>query len=196
MSSGRRLLTGVAHAAGEALGLAVGDALALVALTALEAACPVLHGGRAGTLARGPGAPGLLLAGRILGIPALDPWRHERAVLAAGRVLVAAGGPLLLAQLAVLVAAGVVVLGPQEPGVALLVAFDPQVTAERLLRLAEAPARLGLQDVADRAQAARREPLVVHVVAAHTVRVHEVRATLARARAALLNQPAISRQLF
>ena len=64
---------------------------------------------------------------------------------AARRVLVRAlcVGP----ELAVLVAAGVGVLGAQQAGVALLVPLHPQVAAERLLGLGEAPARLGQQDL-------------------------------------------------
>ena len=60
----------------------------------------------------------------------------------------AAGGVFVRAlgvgpELAVLVAAGVGVLGAEEAGVALLVALDPEVAAEALLGFGEAPARLG-----------------------------------------------------
>ena len=62
---------------------------------------------------------------------------------AAGRVLVGALG--VWPELAVLVAAGVGVLRAEQPRVALLVPLHAQVPAERLLRLGEAPARLGKQ---------------------------------------------------
>jgi hypothetical protein len=55
---------------------------------------------------------------------------------ATGRVLVGALG--VGPELAVLVAAGVGVLGAEQAGVALLVALDAQVAAERLLGLREA----------------------------------------------------------
>ena len=100
-----------------------------------------------------------------------------RLTYAAGRVLVRALG--VRPELAVLVAAGVGVLRAEEAGVALLVALDAQVAAERLLGLGEAAARLGEQHLADEPQAARRELLVVDVVARHGVRVHQVGAALA-----------------
>ena len=64
----------------------------------------------------------------------------------------AAGGVFVRAlgvgpELAVLVAAGVGVLGAQQAGVALLVTFHAEVAAERLLRFREAAARLGQQDL-------------------------------------------------
>jgi hypothetical protein len=169
-------LTRVAHAAGQALGLAVRHALALVALAALEAAGAVLHRGRARTLARGAGAARLLLAGRVLGVPALHTRAHERAVLAAGRVLVAADGALAPAQLAVLVAAGVVVLGAEEPRVALLVALDPQITAEGLLGLREAPAGLRLEHVPYGPQTARGEALryTIRIIIRITIKIRRL----------------------
>ena len=48
-------------------------------------------------------------------------------------------------ELAVLVAASVGVFGPQQPGVALLLALHAQVAAERLLRLGEATGRFRKQ---------------------------------------------------
>ena len=64
---------------------------------------------------------------------------------AAGRIFIGAlcVGP----QLAVLVAAGVGVLGAQETRVALLVALDPEVAAERLFRFGEAAARFCQQNL-------------------------------------------------
>lgn len=104
---------------------------------------------------------------------ALHAGLHELAVLAAGRILVAAHRALILAQLAVLVAALIVVLGSQQTGVALLVAFDPQIPAEGFLRLGEAATALRLQNFSNRAQRTRRELLVVDVVAADRISVHE-----------------------
>jgi len=98
-----------------------------------------------------------LLAGGVLGLSALHSGGHELAVLAARRVLVAAHGSLVPAQLAVLVAARVVVLGAQESSIALFIALDAQIAAEGLFRLGEAPPRLGLQHFTDGTQGAGRE---------------------------------------
>lgn len=102
-------------------------------------------------------AAGLLLAGRQLRIATLDARRHVLAVLAARRVLVAADGALVATQLAVLVAAGVIVLGAEQTGVALFVALDAQIAAEGLLRFGEAATGFRLQDFANGAQRAGGE---------------------------------------
>ena len=70
----------------------------------------------------------LLLAGGVVGGPALGVDGHVLAHVAARRVLVRADR--VLPQLAVLVAARVPVLGAEQPRVALLVPLHPQVAAE------------------------------------------------------------------
>ena len=73
---------------------------------------------------------GLHLAGGQARLAALDAHLQVLALAAARRVLVAAHGAVVLPQLAVLVAAGVLVLGADQAGVTLLLALDAQVTAE------------------------------------------------------------------
>ena len=87
---------------------------------------------------------------------------------AAGRIFIGAlcVGP----QLAVLVAAGVGVLGAQETRVALLVALDPEVAAERLFRFGEAAARF-CQAMHHRRESCRRIGLVAQGSMGHRLMV-------------------------
>lgn len=114
----------IAHAALKSLRLAVGHTFAIATLAALLANGAIGHCRRFGALGMRARAARLLLTGGILRFAALHGRRHELAVLAARRILVAAHGALIAAQLAVLVAARVVVLGAQQAGIALLVALN------------------------------------------------------------------------
>lgn len=114
----------VAHAALQALRFAVGHTLAIAALAALLANGAIGHGWRFGAFGMGAGAACLLLTGGVLSFATFHARWHKLAILTAGRVLVAAHGALIATQLAVLVAARVVILGAQQSCVALLIAFD------------------------------------------------------------------------
>lgn len=173
----------VAHAALQALRLAVWYTFAVAALATLEALGAVRHARRLGTLGMVARAAGLLLACGVLRVTALDARQHETTILAAWRILVAAVG--VSSQLAVFVAARIIVFRSQQAGVALFVPLDAQVAAKGLLRLGETTARLGLQHLPDGPQRTGRKLLVVHVVAAHRVGVHQVAAALRGARTAL-----------
>lgn len=190
----------IAHAALQPLGLTVWHALAISTLTALLTGCPVSHSRRFGAFGMGSSTTSFLFAGRILGVAALHSWSHELAVLTTRWVFVAAHSTLGSAQLAVFVAARVVVLSAKQPGIALLIALYSQVAAEGLLRLREAPAWLGLKNLAYGAKRAWREflrkvrkqiliqkqirwvykypYLIVYVVPANRVGVHEEAAAL------------------
>ena len=98
----------VAHAGLLALGLAERDTLARPTLALLDAVCPVRHVLRLGTLRTHARALRLLLAGGVVGGPALGLDGHVLAHVAARRVLVAADG--VLPQLAVLVTTSISVL--------------------------------------------------------------------------------------
>ena len=175
--------TVVAHAALLALSFAEWDTLALLALALLDAAGPVLHVVGLRALSGDSRALGVLLARGEVGRAALGVHLHVLAVVAARRVLVAADR--VLSKAAVLVAAGVAILGAKKSCVTLLVAFHPQVATEGLLGFCEAPRRLCKEHFADEAETARGELFVVDVVTGDAVGVHEVRSPLAGRRAAL-----------
>ena len=100
--------TAVTHTGLLALSLTEWNALPGPALALLYTVGAVSHVLRLGTLRTHPGALRLLLAGGVVGRPALGVHRHVLTVVAAGGVLVAADG--VLSQLTVLVTADVPVL--------------------------------------------------------------------------------------
>lgn len=97
--------TAVTHARLFSLGLTEGNAFSLLAFSFLNAVGSISHVIRLGAVSTHPCALGLLLAGGVVGCPALGVDRHVLAVVAAGGVLVAADA--VVPQLAVLIAAGV-----------------------------------------------------------------------------------------
>ena len=100
--------TAVTHAGLFSLRLTEWNAFPSPALPLLYTVSAVSHVLRLGTLRTHPGALRLLLAGGVVGSPALGVHRHVLTVVAAGGVLVAADG--VLSQLTVLVTADVPVL--------------------------------------------------------------------------------------
>lgn len=103
------VLTYIAHAALQPLRLAKRDTFTPFALAALLAARAVVHGGTLGALRLRARALRLLFASGVLRLPALHVASHVLTVLATGGVLVTANS--FGAQLAVFVAAGVVIFG-------------------------------------------------------------------------------------
>ena len=177
--------TTVTHTGLLALGLTERNTLPGPALALLYTVGAVSHVLGLGTLGADSSALGLLLAGGVVGGPALGIDRHVLAVVTAGRVLVAADG--VFSELTVLVAADISVLGPEQPGVTLLVPLHSEVPAEGLLGFSEAPRGLGQEDLPDEPQRAGRELLVVDVVPGDAVRVHEIGSSLTGAGTALRN---------
>lgn len=106
-------LTIVTHAALLSLCLAIRNAFSILALSFLQTHCLVLHWRTFRAFGRGSGAPGFLFAGCVLSFPALDSGHHELTMLTTRRVLITADSSLVTSQLAIFVAAGVVVLSAQ-----------------------------------------------------------------------------------
>lgn len=83
-----KVFTRIAHAALQPLRLTVRYALSQPAFTPLLAFSAVGHRSRFGTVGPLARASGFLFASRVLRVSAFDAFRHEMAVLAAGRILV------------------------------------------------------------------------------------------------------------
>lgn len=87
----------IAHAALKALRLAVRYTLAIAALAALLANGSIGHGRRFWALGMGASTTCLLLTSSVLCLATFHRCRHELAVLAARRVLIATHGTLIAA---------------------------------------------------------------------------------------------------